>query len=286
MKARVAVILASTETGPHRMESLNAFVREAHGLGEVVVVDASTLRIEVSVADLRTIARPPGSLVPELWRAGLREVDAELVVFSTTQMVPSVGWLQALVTSIDRSDATGAGGLIVAGEGLGCVDRAIYLQRYLSYSSAPAMPVRPSGENAIYRRSVLIEQASSWAEGFWETEVQSRIEGQGGSWAKAPGAIVTYRGTTRLASITRQRVAHARRFGAVRAEGCCWWSRWARSIATPVVPAVLLARVFRGLICRGISIKPWTLAVPSFLAVAGAWACGETLGRLFGPGVK
>ena len=193
-------------------------------------------------------------------------------------MVPRVGWLRALMGRMDETGAWGVGGAIGPGQGLGRVDRAVYLQRYLRYGPGHPLPIRPSGENALYRRERLDEVEDAWAEGFWEVEVQRRLERLGATWAAEPGAVVEDEGTTRLLDVLGQRVAHARRFGADRAAGWGRAERRWRPLATPLVPAVLLARAGRGLVKRRMGLGPWLPAVPSLLAIASAWAAGEALG--------
>jgi hypothetical protein len=285
MSGRAAVVLAATGRGRVHEESVAGFLREVGGCGEVVVVEGGRTtphpnplpqgeRGPDSVSGLRILKSPRGCLVPELWREGLRAVDAELVAFSTTQMVPRDGWLRALMERLGESAAWGVGGAIAARERLGAVDRAVYLQRFLNYGPGMALPTRPSGENAIYRRDRLREVEDAWSEGFWEAEVHRRLEGQGATWAAEPSAVVDYAGSNRLGEIARQRVEHARRFGAGRGAV----ARVVRGLAAPVVPAVLLGRAGRGLIRRGMGVGPWLGALPSFLVIAGAWAAGEALG--------
>jgi hypothetical protein len=279
---RVAVVVASNGQGPSFAASIDGFLREVEGRGEVVLVQSHCESIVSSARGLRILQRPPGRLVPELWRDGLRAVDADRVAFSTSEMIPGVGWLDSLLDGMSSPDIWGVGGAIVAGEQLGPVERAVYLQRFLRYGPSVPLPERPSGENAIYRRERLAEVADAWDEGFWESEVQARLEAGGGHWAKAPGAIVTYDGSTRLFAIARQRVEHARRFGAIRALDWSRRVRWLRGLAMPVVPAFLLARAGKGLVRRRMPLAPWVSALPSFLVLASAWASGETLGVCLG----
>jgi hypothetical protein len=279
---RVAVVVASHGQGPSFAASLDGFLREVEGRGEVVLVQSICESTSSRLRGLRILQRPPGRLVPELWRDGLREVDADLVAFSTSEMIPGVGWLDSLMARMSSPEIWGVGGSIVAGDRLGRVERAVYLQRFLRYGPSAPLPERPSGENALYRRERLAEVAGAWGEGFWEAEVQARLEADGGRWAKAPGAIVTYAGSTRLFAMAGQRVKHARRFGAIRASDWSRGGRWLRGMATPVVPALLLVRAGNGLVRRGLKIGPWLPALPSFLVLAAAWATGETLGACLG----
>jgi hypothetical protein len=280
--ARVAVIVAASDHDPIATSSIAAFVNEVRGRGEVVVVGTLHEGVSTGTTNVRMIERRPGTLVPLLWRDGLRDVDADWVAFSTIQMVPCARWLDELMVVAERSGADGVGGTIEPGAQLRAVDRAIYLQRYLAYSKQGTLPARPSGENAIYRRDRLMEHESSWEDGFWETEVQRRIEGQGGGWGTAPTASVIYNGSTRFRRILGQRVAHARRFGAIRAREQGPLVRGLRAMTGPLLPGLMAARISRGLIGRGMPIRPWLTAIPPFLGIAGAWASGETIGTLFG----
>ena len=245
---RVAVVLASVDRGPAIEASLGGFLREVEGRGEVIVVDATGRDIP---AGCRVLRRPAARLVPELWGDGLRSSDAELVAFSTTQMVPRAGWLDAMLAAVDAEGSSlGVGGRIEPGERLGMVDRAVFLLRFLAYGRE--LPARPSGENALYRRETLLDVEDFWDDGFWEAEVHRGLESLGGTWATAPGAVLDYRGSTSIAEIAAQRVAHARRFGAVRSEGWPASRKLLRSAAAPAVPALMLARAVRGLKQRGI----------------------------------
>jgi len=279
---RVAVILASVDPDtPTRAASLDGFAREVAGRGELILVGDRTPRPTDDPPGLRRVDAPAGRLVPELWGDGLRAADAEFVAFSTTQMVPSAGWLDGLLGRLVDSDAWGVGGMIAEADGLGPVDRAVYLQRFLAYRPGGPIPARPAGENALYRRHLLGEREGR-AEGFWEAEVQARLERSGGTWAMAPDAIVTFVGPTGLRAIAGQRVRHAHRYGALRAGLWSRPARWARALAAPIVPAVLLARAGRGLRARRMPLGPWLAATPSFLVIASAWATGEALGAMAG----
>ncbi len=277
-RRRVAIVLASVDAGPSIDASLAGFLREVDGRGEVIVIDATGCAIATSATGLRVLRRPAARLVPELWRDGLKSVDADLVAFSTTQMVPRVGWLDAMLGAIDGAgeDAIGVGGSIEPGEGLGPVDRAIFLLRFLAYGDP--LPTRPSGENAVYRLKSLLDVEELWEDGFWEAEVHRGLESRGGGWTMAPEAVLTYRGSTPIATMARQRLAHARRFGAVRSEG--WPPSWRvlRSMATPAIPALMMAKAARGLSRRRLAAGNWLNCLPAFLVLAALWAWGETLG--------
>ena len=266
MSRRVAVVLASCGRGAAFDRSVAGFIREVGTRGEVVVVEGGN------------------RLVPEMWRDGLAGVDADRVAFSTTQMVPRAGWLDRLTGRMDETGAWGVGGTIAAGDGLGPVGRAVYLQRFLRYGPGLPLPARPSGENALYRTEKLAEVARDWSAGFWEIKVQQALEANGAMWASEPRAVVDFAGTSRLLAIARDRFAHARWFGVERLSGRGKIERMARGLASPLIPAVLLGRAGKSLIRRRMGVGPWLGAMPSFLAISSAWAAGEAIGAWFGGG--
>jgi hypothetical protein len=137
-KESVAVVVALTDPATPALRSrLARFADEARPLGEVLLVDASGSpegkEAARGLANVRVISSPAGRLAPELWRDGLRATDAELVAFTTAQMIPGTGWLKALKDRLLTTNAAGVGGTIEPGRSLSTTDRAVALLRYSSY---------------------------------------------------------------------------------------------------------------------------------------------------------
>jgi hypothetical protein len=59
--------------------------------------------------------------------------------------------------------------------------------------------------------------------------------------------------------------------------------RLARAAAAPLVPAVLIRRIFATLAARGRPIGPWLPALPSLSLLLAAWSAGEAGGTWLGP---
>jgi glycosyl transferase family 2 len=280
----LAVILAAIDARATARASLARFRDELDGRGDLILVDASRDGtadvVEARFPGVRVLRRPPGRLAPELWRDGLEATDAPLVAFSTAQMVPVPGWRVAL---LDRLEATGAavvGGPIEPAPGLAPWERAVYLLRYVNYLRPLGDPGRaePPGDNAAYRRDRLSGLESLWEHGFWEVEIHRALRARGERLAMAEDAVVEFRGGTGLASLLRQRHAHARVYGASRARRFGTASRLAHIIAAPAVPAVMLRRIVAALATRGQSPVAWLPALPHLLPLLAAWSLGEARG--------
>jgi hypothetical protein len=99
----------------------------------------------------------------------------------------------------------------------------------------------------------------------------------------AEEAVVTFEGGVGLASMIRQRWAHARRYGAGRSIDLGTVARLTRALACPIVPPLLLARIIAALRTRGMVARPWLPALPALAVLASAWALGEAVGTWRGP---
>ena len=282
----ITIVLASIDSTKTIEASVQGFLNELDGRGQVIVADASrdgsTRNLPESVI---VTSHEGGTLAPKLWREGLIRSDSDLVAFSTGQMVPRPGWLNGLLARMESSGAAGVGGPIAAGRGLASIDKALYLLRYANY--LPPVPESssfdPPGDNAIYRRQDLDAVASSWADGFWEVEVHAALRSMGRSVTMASGAAVEFTGGCRFGSALGHRWKHARRYGAGRSAGSGLMTRLARVIVSPVVPALLLARIIRNLRSRGEPIGRWLPALPHLGVLLATWSIGEGWGTIAGP---
>ncbi len=282
----VAVVVASTDAHPGLEAHLARFAAEAGPRGEVILVDssggASAEGVVARFANVRLLRRPAGRLAPALWRDGLLATEAPLVAFTTSRMLPGPGWLAALAGRLRSAGAAGVGGPIAAGGRLSATDRAVALLRYAAYF--PPLPdasrVEPPGENALYRRDRLSEVEAAWADGFWEAEVHRALRGRGHSlvMAVADPAVVTFEGGVGLAAMIRQRLAHARRYGAGRSAGLGVGARLGRVAAAPLVPPLLAGRIVAALRARGMGLGTWLTSAPGLAVLASAWAVGEAVG--------
>ncbi len=286
---RATVIVASIDARATIQASLTAFLREVRDQGEVILVDASRDGTADEVArqfpSVLVLRRPAGWLAPELWREGLLEARTPLIAFSTAQMVPSEGWLDSHRMCLAKGGTAVAGGPIVASGRLSGGDRAVYLLRYVNYGPplGGGQAFEPPGDNALYRRDLLLEIPETWKDGFWEVEVHRGLRAQGHQLGVAGEATVEFRGGASLWGMLRQRRLHARHYGAARARRMSGLQRAARSLAAPLVPAVLLRRIHSALKARGRSFGPWVGALPTLLLLLAAWTTGETMGTWLGP---
>ena len=78
----------------------------------------------------------------------------------------------------------------------------------------------------------------------------------------------------------RQRFDHGRRFGRTRLAGRGGGARVVHILASPLVPAVLAARIAGRVLRAGSDLGPFVAALPFLACFVVAWAAGEAAGYL------
>ena len=231
--------------------------------------------------------------IPELRREGIRVATGEIVALTESWMTPSRGWVVALRDAHGRSpDVAVVGGPIAfpcEGETAPLLAWADYFSEYGEHAPGITTPElllaeNISGANCSYKRWALeacrdlIEQAA------WEPRIHQRLRHGGHRLMRTAAARVCYHKPLRLAELLRQRFHYGRGHGAERVRDSPWITRLARGAAAPIVPWVLLGRLWRilrpipGVRTRFLAATGWILALNA------AWATGEAVGAWFGPG--
>lgn len=282
---RVVVIVALTAEHSSIRHRLRRFAEEVHGLGRLVLIDGSAAGIGRTDPDVDVIRSRPGGLVPELWSDGLLQTTEPLIAFSTASMVPTVGWLAALVARMEQSGAAGVFGPIEPAATLTPLARAVYFLRYVRYHRPLGTPTSSElpGENALYRRDALKTLGTSFPRGFWEWEVNQQLVESGHVLTMTESALLRYVGGLRAGEFLRGRFLHARYYGSSRAARMSSAERAARTIAAPFIPFVLAHRIAKALASKGISIGPWLSGFLWLPPLFIAWVAGEVIGAWFGP---
>jgi hypothetical protein len=271
---------------------LNALIREARDVdaeiilaGELARLDDSCLEEARRSADTLCLLRTaPDVLAPVLWGMGLSAASGTVVAFTVNQCTVQAGWARALLGGLAAGDA-GVGGRVDLDRSTSRTGRAVYFLRYSAFAASVDGPRRQvndiAGDNAGYRRDVLLRYAERWAHGFWEVEVHHFMRADGETLALVPGMRTTFGGAPRLGTFLRQRFAHGRHFGAWRV--LLGGRRpWQVALACPLVPFILLLRTARRLAGVPDAIAELGASIIPFLLLGFAWAIGEAVGALHG----
>lgn len=256
--------------------------------GELLLVTSPEARRGAQVSangpDTHEI-RSDGSLVPQLWGDGARAARGRAVAFLIPECEVRPGWARALLAELDAG-AAGAGGRFALHRDATSTDVAVFVLRYAAFvadGSESREVADIAGDNAMYRRDVLVRHAVSIANGFWEIDLHRRLRAEGERLVLSGRAVVEFAGVPSLFAMARQRLTHGRHFGAWR-RSTGGRSAFATLLFAPAIPFVLVARNVRRLPPRARSEMRILTAIPALFVLACAWALGETIGAIAGAG--
>jgi hypothetical protein len=233
------------------------------------------------------VTAPAGASVFVLRALGLARASGRVVALLEDHCVVGAGWLAALLQTVDAADGSPggerfAGGAVESGSAMSVPAWALYLVEY----AALMPPIRDGGPavlavNAAYPRAALEACRPVWEQGFHDTEVHDALRAGGHQPRLVAHATVRSHLEVPVGRAARHLFAGGRRFGAYR------WRRWsaaerlARLLATPAVPAAILARIFgRVLARRPVTLPRMLAALPHLACLVAAWSAGELLGHL------
>lgn len=286
----ISVILACAERKKRTVvPCLAALQSDLAGIrAEVLVVGSPDARADGTLAtNVRRfggrLVDAPDRLVPELWAYGWRISSGRAVAFLIPECVVRPGWAQALLAEIDAG-AVGAGGLFRLHSTSTPTDAAVYFLRYSDFSGdlPGATDVRHiAGDNAMYQRTALLRHSSTFTSGFWEVDFHRRVLAEGERLVLVP-AVADFSGAPRLSAMVRQRLIHARHFGAWRKARDAR-PAWITVVLAPAVPALLIARIVRRAWAARRDRMRLLFALPALGVLSCAWAMGEVIGALTHP---
>jgi len=285
----LSVIVGSLDAAGTIRESVSALLESCRGLdAEILVVDASSDGSAQLVRDtfptVSVSSLPPGTLVPALWGAGLREARGRVVAFTIAECLVDRGWARALLDGI-ASGAAGVGGRLDIRPGTTATGRATFYLRYsawLGVADGPATEI--AGDNAAYDHEALRMAGEGTGNAFWEVEAHRRFRELGRTLAVIPGATAWFADHTTLGVMAARRFAHGRHSGAFRVRSGIR-TRWQMLLGAPLVPFVLFARVARRIARVPGHVTSFASSLGAFFVLAFAWAAGEAIGA-FTAGAK
>jgi hypothetical protein len=222
----------------------------------------------------------PGALVPRLWSEGIELARAPFLALTIAPMIPAPDWLATIRAQLERHEVVA--GAIDPAPRLRLADWAEYLCRY-------AKDMRPfeahvcrdlPGDNAAYRRELLVRARELYREGFWEPVVNRRLADEGAVLWHDPELVVRQGRSAGWRSFARQRLHHGRAHGRQRGARFGVLRNLAGVLGAPLVPVLLTLRIARTVMRRRRARTRFVLALPFIAIFNVAWAAGEASGHV------
>jgi hypothetical protein len=215
----------------------------------------------------------------ELRARGLAAARGEIVAMLEDHGRPARDWC-ARVLEAHSGPAAGIGGAIENG-----VDRALNWGVYFCDFGRYQNPVhdgettRASDANVSYKRAALDEIGPVWAQRFQEPAVNEALRQRGRRLALS-SRIIAYqmRDGLTLQDALKERFVWGRSYAASRTGMLGVGGRVLYTALSPLLPAVLLARMTRQVFAKGRCRTAFVRALPFTLALLTAWGAGELAG--------
>ncbi|MBK6496195.1 MAG: glycosyltransferase [Gemmatimonadetes bacterium] len=269
---------------------LEAVERMRDGLAlEVLVVDRLGPLVRELVRsrfpEVRLLPVPASTTIPEMRHLAFQEARADAVAVIEDHVIVPPEWGRKLL------DGLAAGHDVVGGPIANAAD-----QRLLDWSTflceySACLPPLPEGaanwlpgNNIVYRRALLERFREVTAEGKWENRLHDAMRAEGITLYCDASLIVGHKKHFGFVEYISQRYLYSRSYAGARVAGAPTARRLAMGAAALALPPLLLLRILRGNLAKGVPRGLVVTTTPFHLVYVSAWAVGEIVGYWFGPG--
>lgn len=287
---KVSVVIACVNGLPYVEEAIRSFERQDGDISyEILVADRCNRGCREVVrrhpcAKLIEVDRA-GVTIPQLRALAIRQARGELIGITEDHCIAPPGWLGAMV----RAHALGhaiVGGPIENAATQRLIDWAVFFCEYSAF--APPLAAGPGavpGNNTTYSRALLPMLDDLLDQGVWEEEFNSRLAAHGYATYLEPSAAIIHKKSFRAAEFVAQRYYYARSYAGLRLRDGMLMQRltYAGFAATLLAP-LLIQRIVLNVWMKRRHRRELIRSLPLLMIFVAAWAWGEVVGYLTGPG--
>jgi hypothetical protein len=283
----------STEDGDRVLETIAALDPENSGAPCEIVIsdrlqDAISERIRNEHPEVRLIACPAGTTLPEMRLRAFEASTGSIVAVTEDHCVPGPGWARRVRDAFANGadDLAAVGGSVVNGVCDRGLDWATFICEYGFFSPPVAegkTDVLP-GMNVAYRRSVLeAADRERLRSGFWETTLHPGLLAERRELHSLNDLVVFHKKRFSWRLFASQRFIYSRYYAGLRYQDAGIARRLAAGAGSLLLPPILIYRMLRAVAAKGLQ-REFIRALPSLSSFIIIWAVGESVGALLGPG--
>lgn len=256
---------------------------------EVLVVDrlgdAVRQAVRARFPQVRILPVAPETTIPEMRHLAFAEARAEAVAVIEDHVLVPPDWGAKLLAGL------AAGHDVVGGPIANAAD-----QRLLDWSTflceySACLPPLPEGKatwlpgnNIVYRRALLERFRTVTAEGKWENRLHEAMQAEGIALHCDATLIVGHKKHFGFLEYNAQRYLYSRSYAGARVREAPRSRRVMMGIAAFALPPLLLVRILRTNLGKGVSPRLVATTLPFIMVYVTAWAVGEIVGYWFGAG--
>lgn len=287
----VSVVVASGAGGEFLFRCLAALVPQVdQRQAELIVVDrtgeATRERLRREFPRATVIAAPaiPKPTVPLMRRMGVEAAAGQVVAILEEHCRPPAGWLDAIATNFSSGDAA-IGGPILDDDYQRAADWCVYFSEYHNYLPPWGNVERYAlnGANIAYDRSLVMQHRAVLDDGYWEVVLHPKLAMQG-RFRAVDAAGAHHTGPFSYGYYLHQRYLLSRVWGGTQRTIVPFSKRLVHLVIGPVFPLLLFARVTSRVAPKSQFVGKYLMALPLLIPAWFAYAAGEWLGYLLGPG--
>ena len=224
--------------------------------------------------------------IPTMRRLAFERATADSVAVIEDHVLVPPDWAARLVAA-RRAGHEVAGGSVVNGATDRLVDRAAFLCEYghMLEPQEPGPADWVTGNNVVYARNLLERFSDVIAEDRWENRLHEAVSEAGIPLVACPEVEVAHMMHYRSAlEYAGQRYLYSRAYAGMRTAANGLPAKLVYSLGACALPPVLLMRVLRSAWRRAETRRDVALSLPLLALFVTAWAAGEAVGALMGPG--
>lgn len=292
-RPQLSIIIASVNGRPYLDACLEALTRQASSaVAEVIVADCVgpevTGYVESQFPEVRLIAFEEPMSVPELRSAGIRASAGEIIVITEDHCIPEPDWYDSILAAHVAAENPAIGGAVDNAATDRNIDWAVFFCEYSNFISPVEHGVVHDlpGPNVSYKRWSIDEMADLIRESYWENFLHWRLEERGYELWSDPRVRVLHKKHYRFGEFMSERFHYGRAFAGVRVEDSPLGKKLFFILGSPLLPPMLIVRIFRRVQRRHRHMGDFLKALPVIAVFMLAWAAGEFVGYVNGPGTS
>ena len=285
----LSVIVPSVNGFDYLRLCLDALTSQEGGVRvEVLVADRCGAELRRKVAErfpgARILPAPPQTTIPELRALALRNASAPSVAVIEDHVIVPRDWARRMLDA-RREGASVVGGGVANAATERLVDRAAFFCEYgHMLGELPAGPAEwLTGNNTVYDRE-LMEPHAPLIEKTWEDRLHTELRDAGVTLVSRPDIVVGHQMHYTILEYFSQRFHYSRSFSGARSRQMGAPKRLAFAGAAVLLPPILLRRIVRSVWRHPAHRADLIRSLPVIALWTLAWAAGDAVGFLFGPG--
>jgi GT2 family glycosyltransferase len=258
--------------------------QDLRGQAQIVLVGRDATIARNVDPSTEFVLAPSDADIPLMRVLGSARAKGEYVVFTEDRCVASPHWLEQILREHERGTDI-VGGPIEPGEIRGRTGWAVYLCEY----AALMLPVNRGtlpGNNVSMRRSMLERVDVDFRASAWEADIVARLSQEGARATVSPEAVLYKTITMTLGTALAQRYHFSRTLAAARARRMPKLERFTRTLAAPMLPALILLRIATSVFKKKRYRGRFLSSLPHLLLLMIAYTAGEVAGYVAGSGTS